>query len=57
MKTLTRTNADKIAKLVFDLAISENQTPEQAQDLCEYFWLVATGHELDAQEFRASKYY
>jgi hypothetical protein len=57
MKNFTVKNADKIAKLVFDLAISEGQTPEKAQDLCEYFWLVATGHEQDAKEFRASKYY
>ena len=44
MSKLTIQNADKIAKLSFDLAIAEGQTPNEAQLFCEYMWLVATSH-------------
>lgn len=52
MKNLSIKNADKLAKFVFDLAVSQDQTPAEAQALCEYFWLVARGCEEEAkQEF------
>ena len=47
MKNLNRENANKVEKLVLELAQDQGFDLVEAKNLGDYIWLVLTGHELE----------
>jgi hypothetical protein len=46
MKNLSRNNANKVEKLVFELAQEQGFDLVESKNISDYIWLVLTGHEL-----------
>jgi hypothetical protein len=46
MQNLSRNNANKVEKLVFELAQEQGFDLVESKNISDYIWLVLTGHEL-----------
>ena len=49
MQNLSRNNANKVEKLVFELAQEQGFDLVESKNISDYIWLVLTGHELQKE--------